>query len=107
MLEEAFGPLTFSPKTSSPELTHAISTQADGAASGVTPPKSLFADVAAGIADGSADYAAILVPGGHAPMADLAFNADLGAIIADFHQRQKPIGVICHGPVALMSTLAR
>jgi putative intracellular protease/amidase len=107
LLQEAFGPLQFSPKQASPELEHAIKTWNawSGAPTSAIAPKSL-ASVAAAIKDGTANYAAVLVPGGHAPMADLAFNPDLGAIIADFHQKQKPIGVICHGPVALMSTLA-
>jgi putative intracellular protease/amidase len=107
MLQEAFGPLVFSPKKSSPELEHSLTTWSgwQGAPRSVIAPKSL-ASVAASITSGSANYAALLVPGGHAPMSDLAFNADLGAIIANFHAKQKPIGVICHGPVALMSTLA-
>jgi putative intracellular protease/amidase len=107
LLQEAFGTLVFSPKASSPELTGAINDWQtwDGAPSNAIAPKSL-ADVADGIESGQLTYAGLLVPGGHAPMSDLAFNPDLGRIVSHFHDEQKPIGVICHGPVALMSTLA-
>jgi putative intracellular protease/amidase len=46
----------------------------------------------------------IFVPGGHAPMEDLGGNSDLGRILLHFHKNNKPTGVICHGPVALLST---
>jgi putative intracellular protease/amidase len=106
-LQEAFGKLVFSPKASSPELTKAMSNWEswDGAPANSIAPKSL-ADVANGIESGQLTYAGLLVPGGHAPMSDLAFNPDMGRIVSHFHEEQKPIGVICHGPVALMSTLA-
>jgi putative intracellular protease/amidase len=106
-LQEAFGKLVFSPKASSPELTRAMTSWEswDGAPSNAIAPKSL-ADVADGIESGELTYAGLLVPGGHAPMSDLAFNPDMGRIVSHFHDAQKPIGVICHGPVALMSTLA-
>jgi putative intracellular protease/amidase len=47
---------------------------------------------------------AIVVPGGHAPMVDLHNNQNLGYIIHHFHRHNKPTGLICHGPVALLST---
>jgi putative intracellular protease/amidase len=50
-------------------------------------------------------YKAIFVPGGHAPMVDLAMDNDLGAILRDFHQTGRPTALICHGPMALLSTL--
>jgi putative intracellular protease/amidase len=49
------------------------------------------------------EYAAILVPGGHAPMEDLLKDADLGAILREFHAAGKPTALICHAPVALLS----
>lgn len=50
-------------------------------------------------------YAGILVPGGHAPMEDLLVNKDLGKLLHYFHQTEKPTALICHGPIALLSTL--
>ncbi len=50
-------------------------------------------------------YKAIFVPGGHAPMVDLARDKDLGLILRDFHQNGRPTALICHGPMALLSTL--
>jgi putative intracellular protease/amidase len=46
----------------------------------------------------------LVVPGGHAPMIDLHNNQNLGYIIHHFHRHNKPTGLICHGPVALLST---
>lgn len=50
-------------------------------------------------------YKAIFVPGGHAPMVDLARDKNLGVILRDFHQTGRPTALICHGPMALLSTL--
>jgi putative intracellular protease/amidase len=49
-------------------------------------------------------FAGVFVPGGHAPMIDLHNNQNLGYIINHFHRHNKPTGLICHGPVALLST---
>jgi len=51
-----------------------------------------------------ASYSGILVPGGHGPMGDLGKDRNLGHILTVFHTAQKPTGVICHGPIALIST---
>src|SRR5262245_41728091 len=57
-----------------------------------------------------AQFDALFVPGGHAPMVDLlhrnqfvddAPNEDFGALLAYFHERQRPTGLICHAPAAL------
>jgi len=45
----------------------------------------------------------LFVPGGHAPMVDLHNNQNLGYIIHHFHRHNKPTGLICHGPIALLS----
>lgn len=37
-------------------------------------------------------------------MIDLHNNQNLGYIINHFHRHNKPTGLICHGPVALLST---
>lgn len=54
---------------------------------------------------GLGQYAGILVPGGHAPMEDLLVDKDLGKILRYFHRAGKPTALICHGPIALLSTL--
>jgi putative intracellular protease/amidase len=56
------------------------------------------------IADVSAaDYDAIFIPGGHGPMADLAFDADLGRLLTEADAREQIIAPLCHGPAALLS----
>lgn len=51
------------------------------------------------------DYAGVFVPGGHAPMVDLAKDKSLGKILVSFHELKRPTALICHGPMALLSTL--
>jgi putative intracellular protease/amidase len=51
-------------------------------------------------------YSGIFIPGGHAPLADLGDNADLGRILSHFHSQQKPTAALCHGPWAFLSTKA-
>ncbi|TDF84489.1 type 1 glutamine amidotransferase domain-containing protein [Pseudomonas sp. H9] len=48
-------------------------------------------------------YAGLLIPGGHAPLIDLANNPQVGALLRHFHQAGKPTAAICHGPIALLS----
>ncbi|MEU0939403.1 type 1 glutamine amidotransferase domain-containing protein [Embleya sp. NPDC005971] len=50
-----------------------------------------------------ADYAAVFYPGGHAPMEDLAVNAASGALLTAALDSGKPLGVVCHGPAALLA----
>ncbi|MCX5784986.1 MAG: type 1 glutamine amidotransferase domain-containing protein [Elusimicrobia bacterium] len=52
-------------------------------------------------------FSAVFVPGGHAPMEDLAKNSRLGRILAFFHNKGKPAAFICHGPAALLSSVGR
>ncbi|OXC67079.1 hypothetical protein AYX13_04352 [Cryptococcus neoformans] len=51
-------------------------------------------------------FAAVFIPGGHAPLADLGADPELGRILAHFHREGKPTAVICHGPYGLLSTKA-
>ncbi|MCV2883408.1 type 1 glutamine amidotransferase domain-containing protein [Aestuariibacter sp. AA17] len=51
------------------------------------------------------NFDAVFVPGGHAPMADLVANDQLGEFLAYFNGEAKPTGLVCHGPVALLSAL--
>jgi putative intracellular protease/amidase len=55
-------------------------------------------------------FDALFIPGGHAPMSDVAFvdwsgsdalNRDTGALLAHFHDAGKPTALICHAPAAL------
>jgi putative intracellular protease/amidase len=48
------------------------------------------------------DYAAVYVPGGHGPMEDLAVDATSGALLDETLAAGKPLGVVCHGPAALL-----
>lgn len=56
-------------------------------------------------AEGASGYAAVFIPGGHAPMQDLIKEQSLGTILKNFHAAAKPTAIICHGPIALLSTL--
>ena len=57
------------------------------------------------LADGLERFAGVFVPGGHAPVVDLMQDPDAGEILRHFHAAQKPTALICHGPIALVSTL--
>lgn len=48
-------------------------------------------------------YDAIVIPGGHGPMFDLAECEKLGEILQYFYNHKKPIGAICHGPAAFIT----
>jgi putative intracellular protease/amidase len=64
-------------------------------------PKTLAAIVAAG----TKGYVGLFIPGGHAPMADLLKDRNLGKILVSFHESGRPTGIICHGPIVLLSAL--
>ncbi|GAA1004424.1 type 1 glutamine amidotransferase domain-containing protein [Streptomyces thermogriseus] len=51
----------------------------------------------------AADYDALYLPGGHAPMTDLADNPELGALLAEADERGTVIAALCHGVAALLS----
>lgn len=55
--------------------------------------------------EGLDDYAAVFVPGGQAPVADLMQDSDAGRILRHFHERSKPTALLCHGPIALVSAM--
>ncbi|MFD4637504.1 type 1 glutamine amidotransferase domain-containing protein [Lentzea sp. NPDC058436] len=50
-------------------------------------------------------FNAVYLPGGHGPMADLAFDKTLGALLADFHDNGKVVAALCHGPAGLLSAV--
>lgn len=53
----------------------------------------------------AADFDAIYLPGGHGPMADLAFDTSLGKLLADFYDNGKLVAALCHGPAGLLSAV--
>lgn len=52
------------------------------------------------------DYAAVFYPGGHGPMEDLAVDATSGRLLVDALHSGRPLGVVCHGPAALLAAVA-
>lgn len=50
-------------------------------------------------------FDAVYIPGGHAPMQDLLHSQALGKLLNNFHQTGKTTALVCHGPIALLSTL--
>lgn len=48
-------------------------------------------------------YDAIFVPGGLAPMVDMAENPLLKQVIAETYERNAVVGAVCHGPVSLLN----
>ncbi|WP_329792692.1 type 1 glutamine amidotransferase domain-containing protein [Lentzea sp. DG1S-22] len=53
----------------------------------------------------AADFDAVYLPGGHGPMADLASDATLGGLLAEFHDDGKLVAALCHGPAGLLSAV--
>jgi putative intracellular protease/amidase len=54
---------------------------------------------------GYAQFDAVYIPGGHAPMQDLIRSPAVGRLLAYFHHAAKPTALVCHGPAALVATL--
>ena len=50
-----------------------------------------------------AAYDAVVMPGGHGPMADLFQDRDLGRILSAADREGKIIAPFCHGPAGLLS----
>ncbi|MFD6495215.1 type 1 glutamine amidotransferase domain-containing protein [Streptomyces sp. NPDC059944] len=50
------------------------------------------------------DYDAVYLPGGHGPMADLAFDADAGRLLTAQLESGNPLFIVCHAPASLLST---
>lgn len=51
-----------------------------------------------------ADYAAVYYPGGHGPMEDLASDKDSARVLTEALASGRPLGIVCHGPAALLAT---
>lgn len=52
-----------------------------------------------------AEFDAIVLPGGHGPMFDLATDPTLAALLTQFMESGKVVGAVCHGPAALVSAV--
>ncbi|MFJ6384027.1 type 1 glutamine amidotransferase domain-containing protein [Kitasatospora sp. NPDC092039] len=50
-----------------------------------------------------ADYDVVFYPGGHGPMEDLAVDPDSGRLLIRALASGRPLGVVCHGPAALLA----
>ena len=59
----------------------------------------------AAIEQGLDSYAAVFVPGGQGPVVDLMTDAEMGEILRHFHETAKPTALLCHGPIAVVSTM--
>ena len=53
------------------------------------------------------DFDAVFYPGGHGPMWDLPDNHASVALIETFVKADKPVGAVCHAPVALVNVRGR
>lgn len=49
----------------------------------------------------ASDFDAVFYPGGHGPMWDMPDNGASIALLEDFVRDDKPVGAVCHAPVAL------
>ncbi|MFE4974261.1 type 1 glutamine amidotransferase domain-containing protein [Kitasatospora sp. NPDC056651] len=49
------------------------------------------------------DYDVVYYPGGHGPMEDLAVDPDSGRLLTRALASGRPLGVVCHGPAALLA----
>ncbi|XP_005095151.1 glutathione-independent glyoxalase HSP31 [Aplysia californica] len=50
----------------------------------------------------SSDYSAVLYPGGHGPMYDLATDAAVAKITAEVYDKGGIVAAVCHGPAGLV-----
>ncbi|MEE4541981.1 type 1 glutamine amidotransferase domain-containing protein [Streptomyces sp. V4-01] len=50
------------------------------------------------------DYDAVYLPGGHGPMSDLAFDADVGRLLTAQLASGNPLFIVCHAPASLLAT---
>ena len=50
------------------------------------------------------DYDAVYLPGGHGPMADLAWDADVGRLLTKQLASGNPLFIVCHAPASMLAT---
>lgn len=87
------------PKSDLPENQTAATKRfrADAGAQAQLADTKKLADVSAG------DFEAVFYPGGHGPMWDMPDNLTSIALIEAFVKAEKPVGAVCHAPVALVN----
>lgn len=51
-------------------------------------------------------YDAVVFPGGHGPMFDIAESELIGEIVSSFDKKKKLIAAICHGPAGLLKAMS-
>ena len=87
------------PKSDLPENQTALTTRfrADTTAQGALAHTKKLADVAAN------EFDAVFYPGGHGPMWDMPDNPTSIALLEAFVRANKPVGAVCHAPVALVN----
>jgi putative intracellular protease/amidase len=51
----------------------------------------------------TAQYDAIVIPGGHGPVEDLYKDPDMGRVLLEADRRGNVIAAVCHGPAALLA----
>jgi putative intracellular protease/amidase len=54
----------------------------------------------------AAQFDAVVLPGGHGPMEDLAVSASFGRLLVEFLAQGKIVGALCHGPAGLLAAAA-
>jgi molecular chaperone Hsp31 and glyoxalase 3 len=69
-------------------------------------PRSLADLVAGGGLGDDSPYVALFLPGGHGAMVGLPDDANVGALIRWVHDSNRYLVAVCHGPAALMATVA-
>src|SRR6185369_3442123 len=55
---------------------------------------------------GAAQFSGVFIPGGHAPMIELWRDKSLKGILRYCHRANVPTAMICHGPIAMLSSLS-
>lgn len=91
------------PKSEVPEVQTELTKRfnADTAAQAELASTKRLADISAD------DFDALFYPGGHGPMWDMPDNATSIALIEVFVKAGKPVGAVCHAPVALVNVRDR
>lgn len=69
-------------------------------------PRALEPQTLKSVIDGGLDrFIGVFVPGGHAPIVDLAQDSNFGQVLRHFHAKGKPTALLCHGPIALIASV--
>jgi putative intracellular protease/amidase len=58
------------------------------------------------VAAAASHFDALFFPGGHGPMWDFPENSSISSLLTSFDGAAKPIGAVCHGPAAFLTSRA-